>query len=85
MVEEREIKTEVVQLTDRYHSYRIGHGPQYNAGERVRVSAEEAATLVAGGAAVRISDADCAVEEAEKALAHPIKDKMVRPDTLKTK
>lgn len=82
MVEQEEKKeekaTEIVQLTDLYHSYRIGHGPQFNAGERVRVSALEAETLVAGGAAVRISDAKIAEEEAAKALAHPTKDKMVK-------
>jgi hypothetical protein len=78
MVEQEEKKTEIVQLTDKYHSYRIGHGPQFNAGERVRVAVSEAETLVAGGAAVRISDAKIAEEEAAKALAHPIKDKMVK-------
>lgn len=78
MVEQEEKKTEIVQLTDKYHSYRIGHGAQYNAGERVQVSAKEAETLVAGGAAVRISDAGVDAEEAAKALAHPTKDKMVK-------
>lgn len=81
MVEQEEKKSEVVQLTDKFHSYRIGHGPQFNAGERARVSALEAETLVAGGAAVRISETQIAEEEATKALAHPTKDKMVKQAT----
>lgn len=82
MVEAEEQKdekkpTEVVQFTDKFHSYRVAHGPQYNAGERAQVSSEEAERLVAGGAAVRISVAGQEASKDGKAPVHPNKDKMV--------
>jgi hypothetical protein len=83
MVDTDKVTTEVVQFTDKFHSYRISHGPQYNAGERAQVSSREAERLVAEGAAVRISVADTEATGGEKALAHPIKDKMVKQEQTK--
>lgn len=74
---------EVVKLTNLYHSYRIGHGPQFNAGELVRVAASEAETLVAAGAAVRMTEADILAASDAKALAHPSKDKMQKQVSTK--
>lgn len=67
----------IIRFTDKYHSYRIAHGPQFNAGEQARVSSTEADRLVAEGAAVRISVASQEANNDEKAFAHPNKDKMV--------
>lgn len=74
---------EVVQITGKRGSYRVPHGPQYNAGESVRVSSAEAELLVAEGAAVRLSEVSDDAEAQEKALAHPIKDKMVKQTVTK--
>lgn len=83
MVETQEQKTEVVRLTDKYHSYRVAHGPQYSAGELVQVSTKEADRLVTEGAAVRISEASPKDSDKEKAPTHPTKDKMVHSTATK--
>lgn len=75
--------TEVVRFTGKFHSYRVAHGPQFNAGEMARVSATEAKLLVAEGAAVRISEADEDADAKEKALSHPTRDKMVKQTATK--
>lgn len=77
------VTDEIVELTRKFHSYRIAAGPQFNAGERVRVPKDEADRLVAEGAAVRYSVANSESSTDEKAPAHPTKDKMVK--TAQTK
>lgn len=76
-------RTVVVKLTDLYHSYRIGHGPQFNPGELVRVPEREAETLVAAGAAVRHAASDVEASQDGKAPAHPNRDKMVKQGATK--
>lgn len=77
MIDAAEKKTETVRFTDKFHSYRVSYGPQFNAGEQASVSSEEADLLVAEGAAVRISVASTEATDKEKALAHPNQNKMV--------
>jgi hypothetical protein len=71
------LEYETVRLTDKFHSYRVGGGPQYNAGELVRVPTAEADVLVAAGAAVRHVVTTQEDSAHGKAPARPIKDKMV--------
>lgn len=81
--EAKKPKTVVVTFTDQYGAYKTRGGGQINAGESASVPEEEAEQLIAAGAAVRYQEPSGSTSGAEKAMAHPTKDKMVHASQTK--